>query len=347
MKPCLVLCPFLGPLPSFLPLFLDSCRHLSLLDFLILTDHPPEVKSLPPNVKVVPFSLSELNERVQEQLGLSISFSNGFKLCDLRPMYGRLFADHIEGYEYWGYSDFDLIFAPSFHHFLEEQLEQGFDTLNLHSQISHGPFRLHRNSSFMNDLYLQSRDWRHAVTTVDSLCFDECGNKYLGIAHELGAPDPFSPAPRPFTELSPQQLLEMQDFECMTVVLCREVQEKKLRLAVSHVGKERLNPWESLRFDGYDFVDNRGGRWHFYHWVREKQRRKWVYPGWSSLPPRFFVTQYGLFDSATPVRNAWLHAFRFGRAVCLLVRDRISHGARRLGARLGFCEPSPLFGQQG
>ncbi len=338
-----MLCPYLGGLPNFLPLFLDTCRHVPLLDFLILTDQSASLPPLPENVRSAPFSLKELEQRVETELGIRTTFSHGYKLCDLKPMYGLLFKDYLQSYEYWGHSDFDLVLAPSLHGFLSEKFSEGFDVLNLHSQFSHAAFRINRNSSTVNQLFQTSRDWREAVTSERWVGFDECGNKYDSLARNLGAPNSYTKGDRDFTSLTPRRLLEMQDFECMTVVLCRECRDSELRLSISHVGKEGLSTLETLHFDGHSFVDRGGGKWHFYHWVSEKQRRKWSHPKWRRLPSRYFVTQYGFFNAETPCRNVGLHAIRFTNALLAWVHDRIPYTLRQIGARLGFFEPPPPF----
>ena len=32
-----------------------------------------------------------------------------YKLCDLKPFFGRLFPEAVDGYDWWGYTDTDML----------------------------------------------------------------------------------------------------------------------------------------------------------------------------------------------------------------------------------------------
>ena len=99
---------YLGRLPSYYPLFLSSCRFSPDVQFSIVSDQPAP-PAIPPNVRWVQTALTELRERLGEAVGVEVALHNGYKLCDYKPTFGAAFSDLIEGADYWGYVDPDVI----------------------------------------------------------------------------------------------------------------------------------------------------------------------------------------------------------------------------------------------
>jgi len=93
----LLLIPYMGTLPeAYFGIFLHSCKHNAQLDFLIFNDQVEAAQKtwgalLPHNVRIAPLTLAEFNERASAALGVSVQAKNGYKLCDLRPMYADIF----------------------------------------------------------------------------------------------------------------------------------------------------------------------------------------------------------------------------------------------------------------
>ena len=48
---------------------------------------------------------------IQNKFDFDIALKAPYKLCDYKPAYGYLFQEYLEGYEYWGYCDVDMIFG--------------------------------------------------------------------------------------------------------------------------------------------------------------------------------------------------------------------------------------------
>ena len=67
--------------------------------------------------------------------------------------------------------------------------------------------------------------------------------------------------------------------------------------------KEIIHGGAWVQVDDKEIKDNKGQQWEAYHWVRDKKRRKFHYPNWDKVPKSYYVTQYGFFDSATPLKN--------------------------------------------
>lgn len=170
MKKILVIIPYFGTFPTYFSLFLQSCEHNSTIDWLLLTDNR-ESYDYPDNVRVVYTDFSALQAVVQAKFDFPIVLHQPYKLCDYKPAYGYLFSDYLEGYDFWGHCDLDLIFGDLRVFLPDEQLEN-------YDKIGHlGHLTLYRNTPEINTLFLSEIDgrvrYREVFTTQQSCIFDE------------------------------------------------------------------------------------------------------------------------------------------------------------------------------
>jgi hypothetical protein len=83
-----------GSWPWHFPFFLHTCSYNRTIDFIICTDkNPPNETYIPPNVKFIPLSLSDLNKLFSKKLGFGVNIEYPYKLCDFKPAYGFLFDE--------------------------------------------------------------------------------------------------------------------------------------------------------------------------------------------------------------------------------------------------------------
>ena len=101
--------PYFGKLPEWIILFLKSCEYLDgKIDFLFFTDDENiSCINRPSNVKYYVVSFDWLVKYIETK-GLGV-LSSAYKLCDYKPLYGYIFQEYIEGYDYWGYCDIDTL----------------------------------------------------------------------------------------------------------------------------------------------------------------------------------------------------------------------------------------------
>ncbi|MBS1781566.1 MAG: hypothetical protein JSS78_00720 [Bacteroidetes bacterium] len=171
-----VLIPYFGKLPSYFSFFLESCKTNPQIDFLIFTDDDCiQQQSLASNIKIYPFQFSTLNQLASQKLQTQVTITNGYKLCDFKPMYGKIFEDYIAPYSFWGFSDIDIILGDLNQLFTRAVL-QSFDIISLYDKFISGPFCLFRNKEEINMLFLKSADI-HEILTQPTYCgFDEAGS---------------------------------------------------------------------------------------------------------------------------------------------------------------------------
>ena len=134
----IIILPYFGPLPSTFGPWLRSAELNTSVDFLIVTDQ--EVVSESPNITIRKTTLQQLRSLTMVKLDTYVALEKPYKLCDLRPFYGKIFSDDVNGHDFWGYCDCDMVFGDM-RVFLTE------DILSTHNSIlSLGHLHLQRRN---------------------------------------------------------------------------------------------------------------------------------------------------------------------------------------------------------
>lgn len=101
---------FFGTPPPWLPAFFRSCQTNADVQWLIYADFDVPA---PPNVSIRRTELREFNDRASAVLGTTIAIEPARvrKICDFKPLYGLMFADDLREFDWWAYSDLDVIWG--------------------------------------------------------------------------------------------------------------------------------------------------------------------------------------------------------------------------------------------
>ncbi len=149
----LVIIVHFGPWPPWINFFLQSCSWNRKIDWLLVSDQKrPE--ELPPNMQFFPSGLEAFGEKIGDCFGFPVRLVNPYKICDYRPAFGEIFSDHLQGYDYWGYSDLDLIYG-SIRTFIEKPLKERADVIGVRKKYLAGHFVLLKNDPGILALYKQ------------------------------------------------------------------------------------------------------------------------------------------------------------------------------------------------
>lgn len=163
--------PYFGQRPTYFPLVVASMARNPDVSWLMLTDAP--VPDRPPNLTVQRWELADLAERIQQHFDFRISLAQPYKLCDFRPAFGEVFAAELEGYDFWGHCDLDVIFGQIRDHLPEAAFAA--DKI-----LVRGSFSLYRNTEEAAGWFRRVTDrvdHRSALSTPATAHFDE----WLGI----------------------------------------------------------------------------------------------------------------------------------------------------------------------
>lgn len=151
MKSIMLLDVYFGKLPSWINLFIETCKYNPTVNWTIFTDDKfPKNKCK--NVKFIKSSVNKINKLMSEKLNLNIKVENPYKFCDLRPAFGVIFKDYFKGYDYWGHTDLDVLFG-NIRTFITGSLTSKFDIISSDPRKICGPFTIFKNIEKVNLLY--------------------------------------------------------------------------------------------------------------------------------------------------------------------------------------------------
>ena len=161
-KICIVF-PYFGKLPNNFDYWYYSALNNPTVDFMFFTDC-----DVPISDNIFVFKIS---------FGFSISLFTPYKLCDFRGAYGDIFCNELEGYDFWGFGDTDLIYG-NIREFFTEQILNHFDLIS-----GWGHLTLYRNIDACNLFYKNKIEgylyYKDVFVTPQNMGFDEYGHMGL------------------------------------------------------------------------------------------------------------------------------------------------------------------------
>ena len=134
------------------------------------------------DVMVIRKTLAEFSALVQEKLcpgPVPFRLATGHKLCDLKPMYGVLFAEELKGYDYWAFGDCDVMYGRQFDAWIEKAVAGDYEVATVQREFIAGPFTLVKNCEKCNRLFEQARGWREMLAQPRTMAFDELGENWF------------------------------------------------------------------------------------------------------------------------------------------------------------------------
>ncbi|WP_428228614.1 DUF6625 family protein [Flavobacterium sp.] len=175
---------YVGKLPWYFDYFAHSCRYNLDIHFFIITDDQSYSKEVPENIHFIYKTLAEINGIATSKLGFRTNIKSGYKLCDFKPVYGLLFSELIEEYDFWGHGDLDIIFGD-IRKFMTEDILASHDLIAVRDDYLTGYFLLFRNNNQMRLLFTNSKDYKKVFSDEKHYCFDETNFSFTDFANEL------------------------------------------------------------------------------------------------------------------------------------------------------------------
>lgn len=169
--------PYFGEFPNYFSLFLKSCKYNSTIDWLLFTDNKTRY-NYPDNVKIYMMSYTNMKEYIQSFYNYEVCLNTKYSICAFRAAYGELFHDYLEGYDFWGFCDCDLIWGN-----LRGMITD--EILNKYDKISwRGHMTLFRNNEYVNSIYKNTLEnipsYKECITSKLSYYLnEEVGLNYL------------------------------------------------------------------------------------------------------------------------------------------------------------------------
>lgn len=177
-----ILIPYFGRWPHWMPYFLASCGANPDIDWLLFSDCG-ELPGRPANVQVRAMSFADYCYLVETKLAIPFSPESPYKLCDLKPALGLIHVEELEGYDFWGFSDIDLVYGQLRRYFTDKRLAR-YDLLSTHERRISGHFCLLRNSVRMREAFRKVNSWQVLISDPGHKAFDEAAFSRLFIRHK-------------------------------------------------------------------------------------------------------------------------------------------------------------------
>ena len=179
-----ILICYMGQLPWYFEYFALSCRYNMSVDIVVITDDRRYSKPVPKNIRFIFLNLKEISENATERLGFHVQITRGYKLCDFKPAYAFLFPHLIQGYDFWGHGDLDVIYGD-LRKFLPSDLLLSHDVISVRHDYVTGHFALFRNCESFNKLFMKSKDYQKVFMSERDYCFDETNYAFEDFSNNL------------------------------------------------------------------------------------------------------------------------------------------------------------------
>lgn len=170
MKKIAIITTYHGKFPNSINFWFKSIEKNPTIDFFLFTDLSVNVSL--PNLKVIDKSFSDIVKMAQDNFDFQISIPRAYKYPDFRPAFGEIFADYLRGYDYWGFSEQDLVYGDIRHFFPDDLLDK-YDKI-----LGNGHLTLYRNIPDVNSSYklVENPNYKFVYTHGRNFYFEE----YMG-----------------------------------------------------------------------------------------------------------------------------------------------------------------------
>ncbi|MBQ7576678.1 MAG: hypothetical protein IJT21_00250 [Synergistaceae bacterium] len=140
--------PYYGKFPNYFPLWLKTAGYNKKFDFFVFTDADYSCYEIPENVHFFESTLEDIRARVRPHLDFDFVLDAPYKLCDYKPLYGLVFHDYLQDYEFWGHVDPDIIWGDM-SKFITPEILDNYDKF-----YRHGHLTIYRNTDKINNFVL-------------------------------------------------------------------------------------------------------------------------------------------------------------------------------------------------
>jgi hypothetical protein len=160
MKSIVVLIDYCGRWPDWCCVFLESCRESPTIYWCIHTDCPvPE--NAPRNVRYISLSFADYSWQVSDKLSVRFAPSDANNKCSLKPMFGKVHESIVNGYDYFGWGDIDIVFGDIRSIYDDHVLTHS--VISSHQYICSGHFSLVKNDPLFIEALRSFKQWPERV----------------------------------------------------------------------------------------------------------------------------------------------------------------------------------------
>jgi len=160
-KSIIFLMPYFGCFPEWFAFYLESCRWNPTIDWLFFTDCLiPE--NAPSNVRFIQISFEKYKQLVSKRLGINFKTEIPYHVINIRPALGHIHQKYIEGYDYFGFGDVDVIYGNLRAFYTDDVLQ--YNTLSTHSDRVSGHLFLIKNNEQWINSFRKIANWQQCMS---------------------------------------------------------------------------------------------------------------------------------------------------------------------------------------
>jgi hypothetical protein len=259
------------------------------VDFIFFTDCFLNFE-YPGNIQFIPITLREFNVLATQKTGIEINIEKPYKICDLRPAFGVILQEYLTKYDYWIYSDIDVIYG-NIRAFLTEEILSEYEVISARNEYMVGSFSAFRNNEKINTLFLQSADLKKVFSDQNAYFFDEAGYECWNV---ILYPDRIKTYP--------------SNIDTITHIVNRNANKGTIKALFKTMVKERLelsllnkNPW-TLHWDKGKLTSfETNEECLYFHLIGYKDDKNFVITKDASSE-RLWINPKGIFTSENDIR---------------------------------------------
>jgi hypothetical protein len=161
--------------PRYFDYFIETFARNTTIDLQVLTNLPFAQYKKYNNIVFHELSFLHLTQSLSKAANATLNPLRFYpaKICDFKPAFGSIFADYLQGYEFWGYCDVDMVIGNLSQFFTEENMQE-YDLVTA-SKGNPGYMTVYRNCEKMNTLFRSSPDYQRVFKSYKNYRFDEKG----------------------------------------------------------------------------------------------------------------------------------------------------------------------------
>ena len=150
---------FANKIPDYMPFYLSSVAYNNSIDLYLFTNLNIDNKAA--NIKIIKTTFNWFSDRIvstvenemrKKGINDTVEIKSAYKLADFRPTFGLCFQEYLNGYDFWGGCDLDLIFG-NIRKYITDDILDKYDKI-----YEHGHFFLIRNTLECNTAFLDDFD---------------------------------------------------------------------------------------------------------------------------------------------------------------------------------------------
>lgn len=173
MKKIGVMIPYFGKFPEWSDLYFETLQRNKTIDFIFFTDCETG-KYKAENIIFHKISFEDYVASVNQKLDFTFTPANPYKLCDLRPLFGFIHSDVFVPYDFYGWTDMDILFGD-IRSFYTDEIFEKYDVISAHEIRISGHLALFRNTEKNRSMYKKIYRWKEALQKKEFVGIDEHG----------------------------------------------------------------------------------------------------------------------------------------------------------------------------